>query len=359
MSNPQIPKEGVAVVFDKCNGPIRVDKHHHVVQPSELKPGEVLVRVEYTGVCHTDLHAWKGDWPAAPKTPLVGGHEGAGHVVAIADGTTTTLKVGDAVGIKWLADSCLNCENCRLGSEATCDLAQCSGYTVDGSFQQYAVSFARHLTPIPDGLPLEVAAPILCAGVTVWKALKEANAKPGDWVVISGAGGGLGHLAVQYAAAVGYRVVGIDTGDDKRKLLASYGADTFIDFKQFGGEGKLIEEVKRVCDGKGPHAAIITSAGGAAYNDALEYLRPHGTLVAVGLPPDTYIKANVFWTVFKSLRVVGSYVGNRQDAIEALDFAARGKVKPQIVVEPLENLEKVYHRMEQGAVPGRIVLKNF
>ncbi|GAA5965304.1 hypothetical protein JCM8115_002248 [Rhodotorula mucilaginosa] len=357
MANEQIPKTAPAVVFEKCNGPITYQEDHKVTQPDELKPGEVLVKIEASGVCHTDLHAWKGDWPAPCKNPLVGGHEGAGYVVAIGNGTNTTVKVGDAVGIKWLADSCLNCENCRMGSEATCALAQCHGYTVDGSFQRYAVSYAKHVTPIPEGLPLEVAAPVLCAGVTVWKAIKEANCKPGDWLVISGAGGGLGHLAVQYANAIGLRVVGIDTGSEKEKLLSQYGAEGFIDFKKFSKEGELIKEVKRVCGGEGPHAAVITSAGGAAYNDALEYLRPHGTLVAVGLPPDTYIKANVFWTVFKSLRIVGSYVGNRQDAIEALDFAARGKVKPQIVVEPLKNLPEVYKRMEAGAVSGRIVLK--
>ncbi|GAA5977942.1 hypothetical protein JCM10908_004171 [Rhodotorula pacifica] len=357
MSSPQIPKTAPAVVFEECNGPIVYKEDHKVTQPNELKPGEVLVKIEATGVCHTDLHAWKGDWPMPSKKPLVGGHEGAGHIVAIANGTNTTFKVGDAVGIKWLADSCLNCENCRMGAEATCSLAQCHGYTVDGSFQQYAVSFARHLTPIPDGLSLEVAAPVLCAGVTVWKAIKEANCKPGDWIIISGAGGGLGHLAVQYAVAIGLRVVGIDTGSDKEKLLSTYGAEGFIDFKKFSSEGELIKEVQRVCGGQGPHAAVIAAAGGAAYNDALAYIRPHGTLVAVGLPPDTFIKANVFWTVLKNLRIVGSYVGNRQDAIEALDFVVRGKVKPQIVVEPLKNLEKVYQRMESGAVPGRIVLK--
>ncbi|GAA5862223.1 hypothetical protein JCM8547_007775 [Rhodosporidiobolus lusitaniae] len=359
MSNQQIPKEATAIVFYEQNGPLKIEKNHRVVQPSELKPGEALVRVEYTGVCHTDLHAWKGDWPAAPKLPLVGGHEGAGYIVAIADGTTTTLKVGDAVGIKWLADSCLDCENCRGGQEATCALAETSGYSKDGSFQQYAVSFTRHLTPLPSGLDLAVAAPILCAGVTVWKAIKQSHTKPGDYLVVSGAGGGLGHLAVQYAEAIGLRVVAIDSGEEKRKLVASYGCDLFVDFAKFKEPGALVEEVKRICGGVGPHAAVIASAGGAAYNEALEYLRPHGTLVAVGLPPDTYIKANVFWTVFKALRIVGSYVGNRQDAIEALDFAARNKVKPQIVVEPLENLESVYHRMEKGAISGRIVLKNF
>ncbi|POY76685.1 putative Alcohol dehydrogenase [Rhodotorula taiwanensis] len=356
MTNPQIPKTAPAVFFEKANGPITFVVDHPVTQPEDLKPGEVLVRIEATGVCHTDLHSWKGDWPLESKKPLVGGHEGAGRIVAIADGTMTQFKIGDAVGIKWLADSCLNCENCRIGAEATCALAKLHGYTVDGSFQRYAVSFAKHCTPIPDGLPLEVAAPILCAGVTVWKAIKEANCMPGAWCVVSGAGGGLGHLAVQYAAAIGLRVVGIDTGADKKKLLDQYGAEGFIDYMQFESDA-MINEIKRVCSGEGPHAAIITSASGSAYNQALDYLRPHGALVAVGLPPDTYIKANVFSTVVKNLRIVGSYVGNRQDAIEALDFAARGKVKPQMVCEPLKNLESVYKRMEEGAIPGRIVLR--
>jgi propanol-preferring alcohol dehydrogenase len=352
--SPTIPKTQTAVVFEKHNGPLFVKTDHPVVQQKDLKPGEALVKIVYTGVCHTDLHALKGDWPAAPKLPLVGGHEGAGHIVAIGDNTQTNLKIGDAVGVKWLADSCLNCEVCREGQEATCTQALTSGYQVDGSFQQYAVSFTRHLTPIPDGLDLAQAAPILCAGVTVWKAIKQSNTKPGDYIVIAGAGGGLGHLAIQYAAAMSLRVIAVDTGDDKKALCASYGAETFIDFKQ---PGSIIDHIKAATGGLGPHAAIMASSGGAAYDQALEYLRPHGTLVAVGLPPDTYIKASVFWTVFKALRIVGSYVGNRQDAIEALDFAARGKVKAEISIEPLKNLESVYHRMETGAISGRIVLE--
>jgi len=279
--------------------------------------------------------------------------------VAIGDGTLTNLKVGQNVGIKWLADSCLDCENCREGIEATCSQAQCSGYSVDGTFQQYAVSYARHVTPIPDGLPLEQAAPILCAGVTVYRALLNSKARPGQYVAIVGAGGGLGHLAVQYASAMGLRVIAIDTGDDKRKLCASYGADKFVDFKDHSDPEKFIKAIKDMCDGVGPHAAVVAAAGAAAYEQALEYIRPTGTLVAVGLPPDTFIKANVFFTVFYSKRIVGSYVGNRQDAVEALDFAARGKVTPRIEVCSLEQLPEVYERMEKGQVAGRIVLKNF
>ncbi|GAA5840397.1 hypothetical protein JCM5353_004391, partial [Sporobolomyces roseus] len=219
--------------------------------------------------------------------------------------------------------------------------------------------YARHVTPIPDGLPLEQAAPILCAGVTVYRALLNSKARPGQYVAIVGAGGGLGHLAVQYASAMGLRVIAIDTGDDKRKLCASYGADKFVDFKDYSDPEKFIKAIKDMCDGVGPHAAVVAAAGAAAYEQALEYIRPTGTLVAVGLPPDTFIKANVFFTVFYSKRIIGSYVGNRQDAVEALDFAARGKVTPRIEVCSLEQLPEVYERMEKGQVAGRIVLKNF
>lgn len=294
-----------------------------------------------------------GDWPLDNKLPLVGGHEGAGVVVALGQGSDQYVKIGDRVGIKWIADACLKCDFCRRGFEPNCAQAQCSGFTVDGSFQQYAVSFARYLTPIPKGLSLQDAAPILCAGVTVYKAIKEAQLTPGQYVVIPGAGGGLGHLAVQYAAAAGYRVVAIDTGADKKALATKLGAESFIDFKQ---TKDLVADVKAATDGLGPHAAVVAASGAAAYEQALDYLRSRGTLVAVGLPGDTAIKANVFFTVFRSLRIVGSYVGNRQDCIEALDIAARGKVKTEYKTLGLSDLPKVYDAMHSGNLTGRIVL---
>ncbi|PVG00910.1 putative ADH1-alcohol dehydrogenase I [Serendipita vermifera] len=348
-----IPTTQSAVVFEKSNGPLIFKTNWPVTQPKDLKPGQALVKISHSGVCHTDLHALKGDWPLDTKLPLVGGHEGVGTIVAIAPGTLTEHNVGDRVGIKWLADSCLDCEVCRNGQEATCAKAVCSGFAVDGTFQQYAVSYLRHLTPIPEGLDPVQAAPILCAGVTVWKAIKQSNTNPGDYILISGAGGGLGHLALQYAAAIGLRPIAVDTGEEKRQLCLSLGAESFIDFKT---SRNLKEDIIRASGGLGPHAAIIASSVAAAYNEALEYLRPHGTLVAVGLPADSYIKANVFWTVFRALRIVGSYVGNRQDAIEALDFAARGKVKAIVKVQPLASLAQVYEGMEKGTISGRIVL---
>ncbi|QRV94971.1 Zinc-binding dehydrogenase [Ceratobasidium sp. AG-Ba] len=344
-----IPKTQKVAIFEKAGGPVRITDHP-VVQESELQAGQVLVKVMYSGVCHTDLHALLGDWPMDSKLPLIGGHEGAGFVVAIGKGTTSPIKVGQAVGIKWLATSCLSCEACAR----VCPDAQCSGYTVDGSFQQYAVSYAAHVTPIPESIALDLAAPILCAGVTVFKAIKQAGTQPGDIIVISGAGGGLGHLAIQYAInGFGLRVIALDTGDEKKALCQKLGAETFVDFKT---SPNIIEEIKKVADGLGPHAAIVASASSQGYDQALQYLRPGGTLVAVGLPPGAKIEADVFWTVVRSITVKGSYVGNREDARQALDIAARGRVRTTYRVEPLGALPAVFKEMKEGKLAGRVVL---
>ncbi|GMF60923.1 unnamed protein product [Phytophthora fragariaefolia] len=199
---------------------------------------------------------------------------------------------------------------------------------------------------------MHAAAPILCAGVTVYKALKEIGGNCGDFVVIPGAGGGLGHLACQYARSMGYRVIAIDSGDDKRKLVASYGIKDFIDFK----EGNVKEKVFEATEGRGAHASVVVASGGDAYADALSFLRPHGAVVLVGLPKDTYITAEVFGSVLNSHRIIGSYVGNRQDSIEALKLAAAGDVTTTYTIEKLDNLPSVFERMAAGKLAGRIVL---
>ncbi|KAJ1302595.1 hypothetical protein OPQ81_002912 [Rhizoctonia solani] len=332
-----VPKTQKVAIFEKPGGPVEI-REAPVVQPDQLEAGQVLVKVMYSGVCHTDLHAMLGDWPMPSKLPLVGGHEGAGFVVAIGKGTTSPIKVGQAVGIKWLATSCLSCEACAR----------------DGSFQQYAVSYAAHVTPIPETISLDLAAPILCAGVTVFKAIKQAGTQPGDIIVISGAGGGLGHLAIQYAInGFGLRVIALDTGDEKKALCSKLGAESFVDFKT---SPNVIEEIKKVADGLGPHAAIVASAVSAGYDQALQYLRPGGTLVAVGLPPGATINADVFWTIVRSITVKGSYVGNREDARQALDIAARGRVRTTYRVEPLGALPEVFKEMKEGRLAGRVVL---
>lgn len=189
-----IPKKQLAAVSDDSSS-LEI-REIPVVQPSELEPGRALVKVLYTGVCHTDLHVIRDEWPLKPQRPAIAGHEGAGVIVAIND-PTSNLKVGDRVGIKWIADSCNQCEFCLSGDDPICQKAKCSGLTASGSFQQYCPAYVSQLTPIPESLNMSQAAPILCAGVTVYKALKNSAARAGQWVAIPGAGGGLGSLALQ------------------------------------------------------------------------------------------------------------------------------------------------------------------
>jgi len=356
MSTPNyiIPKTQTATVIPKPGSDIEIRTDHPVRSQAELAPGECLIKLSCTGVCHTDLHAAKGDWPLTAKTNLVGGHEGVGEIVAIGDSTIRSpVKLGDRVGIKWLADSCLDCESCRKGLEQNCVEAKLSGFTVDGTFQEYVVSFVHHVTPIPEGLDSNEAASILCAGVTVYRAIKHSQTNPGDWIVLPGAGGGLGHMAVQYAVNMGLRVIAIDTGAEKKELCLSLGAEKWIDFKE---SKDLVQDIKDATGGFGAHAAVVTAATGAAYSQAVNYLRNGGTLMAVGLPGEATLDASIFFTVYKSISILGSYVGNRQDAIEALDIAARGKVKCHYALKGLSDLKEVYEGIAKGAYAGRIVL---
>ncbi|KAG7862034.1 hypothetical protein KL939_001055 [Ogataea angusta] len=342
-----IPKTQKAVVFETNGGPL-LYKDIPVPQP---KPNEILVNVKYSGVCHTDLHAWKGDWPLDTKLPLVGGHEGAGVVVAKGS-NVTNFEIGDYAGIKWLNGSCLGCEFCRQGAEPNCPDADLSGYTHDGSFQQYATADAVQAAKIPKGTDLAEVAPILCAGITVYKALKTAELSPGQWVAISGAGGGLGSLAVQYAVAMGLRVLGIDGGDEKAKLFKSLGGEVFIDFTK---EKDIVAAVQKATNG-GPHGVINVSVSPAAISQSCQYVRTLGKVVLVGLPAGAVCESPVFEHVVKSIQIRGSYVGNRQDTAESIDFFVRGKVKAPIKIVGLSELPKVFELMEQGKIAGRYVL---
>eukprot|EP00644_Phytophthora_capsici_P010815 jgi/Phyca11/542430/estExt2_Genewise1Plus.C_PHYCAscaffold_90341 len=347
-----IPKTQTAIMYESEGAPLQVRTDWPVVQPKDLKPGEILVRMAYSGVCHSDVIIWEGGGaPVGKKMPLVGGHEGTGYVAAIADNTKTNLKVGDPVGVKWLAHSCLGCEDCRKGHETTCESVIMHGYTVDGSFQQWCVSYADHVTPIPKGYDMAAAAPLLCAGVTVYSALKEIGGAPGEYVVIPGAGGGLGHLACQYAKAMGYKVIAIDSGDDKRKLLEGYGVKHFIDFK----DGDVIGQVKAIT-GRGAHCACVVADSEASYKDALQYIRPHGTVLMVGVPKGGILPMPIEPTVAFAHRIIGTNVGNRQDSIETVNLAADGAVETFYNVEPLTNLPDVFKRMKAGTLFGRTVL---
>lgn len=215
-----IPEMQWAQVAEQKGGPL-IYKQIPVPKPG---PDEILVKVRYSGVCHTDLHALKGDWPLPVKMPLVGGHEGAGVVVARGD-LVTEFEIGDHAGLKWLNGSCLACEFCKQADEPLCPNASLSGYTVDGTFQQYAIGKATHASKLPKNVPLDAVAPVLCAGITVYKGLKESGVRPGQTVAIVGAGGGLGSLALQYAKAMGIRVVAIDGGEEKQAMCEQLGAE--------------------------------------------------------------------------------------------------------------------------------------
>ncbi|WBW75406.1 alcohol dehydrogenase Adh1 [Schizosaccharomyces osmophilus] len=342
------PDKQTAAVFHKHGGPENVKfEEVPVGEPGE---DQVLVNIKYTGVCHTDLHALQGDWPLDVKLPLIGGHEGAGVVVKVGRGVNR-LKIGDRVGVKWMNSSCGNCEYCMKGDETICPQIQLSGYTVDGTFQHYAIANATHATLIPESVPLEVAAPVMCAGITVYRALKESGVGPGQWVCIPGAGGGLGHLAVQYAKAMAMRVVAIDSGEDKKELVSSFNADVFVDFKT----DDVVEVVKEKTGG-GAHGTLVLSTSPKSYEQAASFARPGSTMITVAMPAGAKLGADIFWLTVKQLKVCGSHVGSRLDSVEAMDYLARGLVKPFYKVQPFSTLPEVYNLMHEGKIAGRIVL---
>ena len=346
----QVPEKQMAQVFEKSGGPVEF-KEIAVQKPG---PDEVLVNVKYSGVCHTDLHALQGDWPLDTKLPLVGGHEGAGIIVKKGE-LVDDVEIGDHVGIKWLNGSCLACSFCQQADEPLCPKALLSGYTVDGTFQQYAIAKAAHVARIPKDVPLDAIAPVLCAGITVYKGLKESAARPGQTVAIVGAGGGLGAMAQQYAKAMGLNTLAIDAGEEKRKMcLEKLGASAFVDFST---SKDVVADVKAAtADGLGPHAVLLVAVAEKPFQQAADYCRPRGTIVCIGLPANSYLKAPVFGTVVKMISIKGSYVGNRQDTAEAIDFFQRGLIQVPFKVVGLSKLTEVFDKMKKGEIAGRYVL---
>ena len=311
-------------------------------------PGEALVKVLTTGVCHTDLHAAEGDWPVKPTPPFVPGHEGVGEVVALGEGVTD-LAVGDMVGNAWLWSACGDCQYCRTGWETLCEAQQNGGYSVDGSFGEYMLVNTRYAARIPAGSdPVEVA-PVLCAGVTVYKGLKMTEAQPGQWVTISGIGG-LGHIAVQYAVAMGLRVAAVDIADDKLALAKAHGAALTVN--------ALHEDPAEVIQREtgGCHGVLVTAVHPSAFGQAIGMVRRGGTIVFNGLPPGDF-PAPIFEIVLKGLTVRGSIVGTRQDLEEALDFYAQGKIHPTVSVRELSEVNAVFDEMKHAKIDGRVVLR--
>ncbi|WP_299821054.1 alcohol dehydrogenase AdhP [uncultured Jannaschia sp.] len=313
-----------------------------------IGPGQVLVRVRASGVCHTDLHAAEGDWPVKPHVPFVPGHEGVGEVAEIGAGVTH-LKEGDRVGVPWLHTACGRCEHCVGGWETLCDTQQNTGYSVDGAYADYVAADANFVGVIPAGLDWGPASPVLCAGVTVYKGLKETEVRPGQWVAISGIGG-LGHMAVQYAKAMGMNVVAVDVADDKLDLARALGADEVINAKE-------VDPAKEVSSNLGGvHGALVTAPSRPAFAQAVGMLRKHGTLSLVGIPPGDF-PLPIFEVVLKRLTVRGSIVGTRLDLAESLALAAEGKVETEFAWDELDNINAIFDRMREGKIEGRVVLR--
>lgn len=310
--------------------------------------GQILVKTEACGVCHTDLHAARGDWPVKPTPPFIPGHEGIGLVAAVGKGVTN-VKEGDRVGVPWLYSACGHCEYCLSAWETVCGSAQFGGYTVNGGFADYILADPNYVARIPHGLSAINAAPIICAGVTTYKGIKEAATKPGDWMVISGAGG-LGHLAIQYAKAMGLQVCAVDIDDSKLTHATLMGADATVNAKS----PDAVELVKKATDG-GAHGVLITAPSLAAFKQGVAMTRKRGTCVLTGLPPGDF-PFPLFDVVVNCITVRGSFVGTRQDMAEALAFAAVGKVKADIELQPLSAINQVLNRLERGEVAARVVI---
>jgi propanol-preferring alcohol dehydrogenase len=311
-------------------------------------PNQILVKIEACGVCHTDLHAAHGDWPVKPTLPFIPGHEAIGLVAAIGAGVTI-VKEGDRVGVPWLYSACGHCEYCLSAWETVCGEAQFGGYTKDGGFAEYVLADPDYVAHIPAGLSPQQAAPLICAGITTYKGIKETEARPGEWVAISGAGG-LGHLAIQYAKAMGLQVCAVDIDDGKLDHATRLGADFVVNARQ----GDPAAAVKQATNG-GAHGVLITAPSLGAFKQGVGMTRKRGTCVLVGLPPGEF-PVPLFDVVANCITVRGSFVGTRRDMAEALAFAADGKVKADIELQPLSAINRVFDRLQRGDVPSRVVL---
>lgn len=333
-----------AAVVHAFGQPLQIEE----LPVKEPQTHQILVKVIASGVCHTDLHAVSGDWPVKPKLPLVPGHEAIGYVAAVGP-EVINVKEGDVVGVPWLYSACGCCEYCMTGWETLCEQQQNGGYSVDGGYAEYVIADARYVGRFPFGINFIEMAPIICAGVTVYKGLKETETRPGQWVAISGIGG-LGHLAVQYAKAMGLRVAAIDIDDEKLQLARELGASLTVNALQQDPGTFLKKEVG------GMHGVLVTAVSPTAFRQGLSALRRKGTLSLNGLPPGSF-DLPIFETVLNRWTVRGSIVGTRQDLQEAIDFAVQGKVKATVHVSCLEAINGIFDEMKRGDIQGRMVMK--
>jgi propanol-preferring alcohol dehydrogenase len=335
-----------AAVVTRFDTPLEIQERP-VPEPG---PGQVLVRMEACGLCHTDIHAAHGDWPVKPTPPFVPGHEGVGIVTALGSGVTSR-SIGDRVAIAWLGQACGHCDHCVSGWETLCEQQQNSGYSVDGAFADYAVAAADYVVPVPNGVSSFDAAPLTCAGVTTYKAIKVAGIRPAERVAVFGIGG-LGHLAVQYARLVGAEVIAVDISDEKLELAKELGADHVINAKK-------VDPVQAIADLGGADVAVALAVTPTAFEQAFASLRRGGRLVCVALPPETQgmMTLPIFDTVIKGISVIGSIVGTRQDLDEVFRLHALGRTRVIAEGRKLDDVNASMEEVLSGAVAARLVFE--
>jgi propanol-preferring alcohol dehydrogenase len=333
-----------AAVVRDFSGPLRVEQ----VPMPKLDPGQVRVKVEACGLCHTDIHAANGDWPIKPLPPFIPGHEGVGVVTQLGFGVSE-VEVGDRVAMPWLGYACGTCDYCVSGRETLCLEQKMMGYTIDGGFGEYATAYARYVVKVPEGVDPFDAAPLTCAGVTTYKAVKVAGTRSSDFVAVFGIGG-LGHLAIQYAAIAGGRVVAVDVTEEKLELARELGAEFTINAKK----EDPVEAIQRL---GGADQAIALAVSPRAFEQAYASLRRGGTLVFVALPADNQVTIPIFETVLNGITIVGSIVGTRKDLREVFELHAAGKTRVIRETRPLADVNQAIADVEAGRVAARIVLE--
>ncbi len=341
-STEKTPETYRAAVVHHFHDPLTVDH----VQRRELEPGQVRVKVEASGLCHTDIHAAHGDWPVKPAPPFIPGHEGVGIVVELGPGVTE-VAVGERVAMPWLGYACGTCDYCVSGWETLCLTQKNMGYSIDGGFGEYAVAYARYVVKVPDGIDPFDAAPLTCAGVTTYKAVKVAGTRSSDLVAVFGVGG-LGHLAIQYAAIAGGRVIAVDLIDEKLELARELGAE-------FTVNAAMEDPVQAIQALGGADQAIALAVSPRAFEQAYGSLRRGGKLVFVALPADNDVTLPIFETVLNGITIVGSIVGTRSDLREVFELHAAGKTHVTREVRPLAEVNEAIADVEAGRVTARIV----
>ncbi len=331
-----------AAVVHNFTSPLSVED---VAKP-EVGPEQIIVKIETSGICHTDIHAAHGDWPVKPHLPFIPGHEGVGIVEQVGPGVTT-IKEGDRVAIPWLGYACGTCEYCVSGWETLCEQQINTGYFMNGGYADYTRAFGRYVVKVPARVDPFEAAPLTCAGVTTYKAVKMSGARPSDLVAIFGIGG-LGHLALQYAKIAGASVVAVDLVDEKLELAKQLGADYTVN----GTRENPVEAIKKL---GGADAAISLAVSPRAFEQAFRALRRGGTLVFVVLPADNYMQLPIFETVLNGIKIVGSIVGTRLDLAEVFELHADGRTRVIYEKRHLEDVNQAFEEIEKARIPARLV----